>query len=99
MSVDETVIYDIGRNSQIDHNLAFYSYTSVMEGILDTKTTSILLEEFITEISVIVNDENINYDRLTVLVGEIEPLADKLDSRAMSFYLLGVNALLDMDDK
>ncbi|WP_345881031.1 AAA family ATPase [Shewanella algae] len=99
MSVDDTIIYDIGRNAQIDENLSFYSYSSVMEGILNTKPTSMLLDGVISEISEIANSKEINYDRLTRLVKKVEPLADKLDSREKSFYLLGVNALLDMEGK
>lgn len=95
MSVDDTVIYDIGRTSQVEENLSFYSYSSVMEGILDTKTTSMILEDTILEISQIANSENINLDRLKTLINKVAPLSDKLDSRAKSFYLLGVNALLD----
>lgn len=97
MSVDDTVIYDIGRTSQVEENLSFYSYSSVMEGILDTKTTSMILEDTILEISQIANSENINLDRLKILVNKVAPLQDKLDSRAKSFYLLGVNALLDQE--
>lgn len=98
MSVAGTVIYDIGRNSQIKEDLAFYSYSAVMEGILDTKTTSILIEEAISEIASLANSVEIDKDRLTYLVKKIEPLESKLDNRAKSFYLLGVNALLDMEE-
>lgn len=97
MSVDDTVIYDIGRNSQVEEDLSFYSYSSVMEGVLDTKTTSMILEDTISEISVIANSKSINFDRLKTLVDKVAPLADKLDSRAKSFYLVGVNALLDQE--
>jgi AAA15 family ATPase/GTPase len=97
MSVEDTVIYDIGRSSQIEENLSFYSYSSVMEGILDTKTTSKLLEDTILEISQVANSEKINFSRLKTLVKKVDPLADKLDSREKSFYLLGVNALLDQE--
>lgn len=98
MSVDDTVIYDIGRTSQVEENLSFYSYSSVMEGILDTKTTSMILEDTISEISLIANSEKVNFDRLKALLKKVDPLADKLDSREKSFYLLGVNALLDQEE-
>jgi predicted ATP-dependent endonuclease of OLD family len=97
MSVDDAVIYDLGRNSMIEENLSFYTYSSVMEGVLDTKTTSVLLEDIITEISCITNSDRPDYARLDYLVKKIEPLADKLDNRAKSFYLRGANALVDME--
>jgi AAA15 family ATPase/GTPase len=97
MSVDDTVVYDIGRNSQIEENLSFYSYSSVMEGILDTKTTSVLLEDAISKISTIVTSESVNYELLKSLVDKIMPLSDKLNDREKAFYLLGVNKLLDQE--
>lgn len=89
MSVDDTVVYDIGRSSQIEENLSFYSYSSVMEGILDTKTTSVLLEDAILKISTIVNSDNVDYKLLKSLVDKIMPLSDKLNDREKTFYLLG----------
>jgi len=97
MSVTNTVIFDIGRNSQVDENLSFYTYSSVMEGVLGTKTTSMLLEDTINEISKIANSDKKNYKKLSNLVGKIKPLEDKLDSRSKAFYLIGVNALLDKE--
>ncbi|MFT6047008.1 MAG: hypothetical protein ACI9WC_002721, partial [Arenicella sp.] len=72
-------------------------YSSIMEGILDTKTTSVLLEDAISKISTIVTSESVNYELLKSLVDKIMPLSDKLNDREKAFYLLGVNKLLDQE--
>lgn len=97
MSVNNAVIFDISRNEQVDEDLSLYSYSAVMEGLLGTKTTSLLLDDLIMEISNLVNSEGKDYAKLRHLVDKIKPLESKLDSRSKAFYLLGVNALLDME--
>ena len=97
MSVDDTIIYDIGKCSQIEEDLSFYSYSAVMEGLLSTKTTSLILEETIFEISKIVNSDSKDFEKLKELINKVKPLADKLESREKVFYLLGVNVLLDQE--
>ncbi len=97
MSVTDAVIFDVSRNEQIDENLSLYSYTSVIEGLLGTKTNSSSLNDLILEISQLVNAKFKDYVRLTELVDKLSPLEDKLDSRAKAFYLMGVNALLDRE--
>ena len=99
MSVNDAVIFDVSRNEQVDEDLSLYSYSAVMEGLLGTKTTSLLLDDLIMEISNLVNSENTDYAKLENLVDKIKPLENKLDSRSKAFYLLGVNALLDMEQE
>ena len=98
MSVDEAVIYDIGRNKQVENDLSLYSYSSVMEGILGTKTTSKILDDIISQIAEIVNSDKINYSQLADLIEKVKPLEKKLESREHAFYLRGVSALLDQED-
>lgn len=97
MSLNDAVIFDIGRSSQVDEDLSFFTYSAVMEGILGTKTTSMLLEDIILEISELTNSQTIDYSKLDALIDKVRPLEDKLDSRSKSFYLKGVNTLLDRE--
>ena len=97
-SLSDVVIYDIGKNSQMNENISFLPYTAVMEGLLGTKTTSIAAENTILEISKLVNSESIDYERLEILVDRITPIEDKLDKQSRVFYLLGRNKLLDKEE-
>jgi len=97
MSVNNAVVFDISRNEQIDEDLSLYSHTSVIEGLLGTKTTSILLDNLISEITDLINSGSNDYQKLENLINKVKPLENKLDSRSKAFYLLGVNALLDME--
>ncbi len=98
MSGDNAVIFDMEKNSQMDEDLSFYSYSAVLEGVLGIKPTSLLLENRISELSEITNSERIERSRLEQLINEIEPLSDMLNNREKSFYLKAVNVLADMDE-
>lgn len=98
MSVDDAVVYDLSSNSQIDENLSLFSYSSVMEGVLDTKATSVILDSTIDKISKIVNSTEIDFKLLRSLVNKIKPLESKLGVRERAFYLRGENALLDEEN-
>ncbi|MBU6957576.1 ATP-binding protein [Pseudomonas sp. CVAP len=95
MSVDDAVIFDIGRNQQVDEDLSLYSYSAVMEGVLGTRTTSKLLDEIISRIASIVNSGDVNSEELSGLLEKIRPVEGKLDSQSRAFYMKGMNALLD----
>jgi hypothetical protein len=97
MSVNDAVIFDVSRNEQVDEDLSLCPYSAIMEGLLGTKTTSLLLDNLILEISQLASTENKDYERLKYLVDKIRPVENKLDSRSKAFYLLGINALLDME--
>jgi predicted ATPase len=97
MSVDDAVIFDISRNQQVDEDLSLYSYSSVMEGLLRTKTTSKLLDEVILKIASTVNSDVINYDELRGLLEKVKPVEAKLDSQSKAFYMKGVSALVDKE--
>lgn len=97
MSVNDMAIYDLGQNNQLDVDLSFHSYSSVMEGILKTKPTSKLLDNVISEIASIVNSENRNYELLEGLIDKIRPIEKNLTLEYKSFFLLGENALLNKE--
>jgi predicted ATP-binding protein involved in virulence len=98
MSVDNAVIFDMETNAQMEEDLSFYSYSAVLEGVLGIKPTSLIVENTISELSEIINSQNINRQKLEKLINTVEPLSDKLNNREKSFYLQAVNALADMDD-
>lgn len=98
MSVNDAVIFDMETNAQMEEDLSFYSYSAVLEGVLGIKPTSLIVENTISELSKIINSQNINRQELEKLINIIEPLSDKLNNREKSFYLQAVNALADMDD-
>ncbi|MDN3637362.1 AAA family ATPase [Simiduia curdlanivorans] len=96
-SAEDTVIFDLTRNSQVDEDISMYSYSAIIQGLLGAKPTSLLLEESINEIAEIINSDNIDYSRLEILVNKLKPNEDKLDSKSKSFFLMGENALLDKE--
>jgi len=98
MSVDDAVIFDMETNAQMEEDLSFYSYSAVLEGVLGIKPTSLIVENTISELSEIINSQNIDRQKLENLINVVEPLSDKLNNREKSFYLQAVNALADMDD-
>ncbi|WP_170096480.1 AAA family ATPase [Photobacterium angustum] len=97
MSAQDTIIFDLTKNEQIDEDISLYSHTSVIKGLLGTKTTSARLEEYVNEIATIVNTDNVNYERLEVLVRKLRSVENTLDSQSKAFYLMGENALLDKE--
>lgn len=97
MSVNDAVIFDVSRNEQIDEDLSLCPYSAIMEGLLGTKTTSLLLDNLILEISQLADSKN-DYEKLKFLLDKIRPIENKLDSRSKAFYSLGINALLDMEE-
>lgn len=99
MSVKNTKIFDIGKNSLIDDDLSLYSYSAVMEGLFGTKTTSVLLEKMILDIAETVEEEPVDYVELEKMVDQIKPIEDKLDIKSRAFYMIGVNKLLDYWNK
>ncbi|MBE4587239.1 AAA family ATPase [Vibrio navarrensis] len=97
MSAKDTIIFDLTKNEQIDEDISLYSHTAVIQGLLGTKTTSTRLEEYVNEIATIVNTDNIDYERLEVLVRKLRSVENTLDSQSKAFYLMGENALLDKE--
>lgn len=97
MSAKDAIIFDLTKNEQIDEDISLYSHTAVIQGLLGTKTTSARLEEYVNEIATIVNTDNINYERLEVLVRKLRSVENTLDSQSKAFYLMGENALLDKE--
>ena len=99
MSVDNAVIFDLEKNEQIDEDLSSYSYSAVLEGILGIKPTSLLVEKTFSDLSEIMNSNNVDRNKLEQLINEIKPISDKLNNREKSFYLQGVDVLSDMDSE
>lgn len=98
MSVNDTVIFDLASNSTIDEDLSLYSYSTVLEGLLGTKSTSIILDKIIVDIAKNTNKKIVDKKQLEELIMKINPVEEKLDARDKAFYLLGVNTLIDMED-
>lgn len=94
-SVQNAVIFDLGRNQSIDEDLSFYPYSSVMKGVLSTKTTSIVLDEMINELSTEMQKNPIGTEKIKKLVRALEPFEEELDPTSKAFYLKGVNYILD----
>ncbi|KPA54165.1 hypothetical protein VT25_03775 [Photobacterium leiognathi subsp. mandapamensis] len=97
MSAEDTVIYDLSKNEQIDDDISLFSHTSIIEGLLDTKPSSQKLDKYINELAEIINSEDINYARLEVLLNKLRAGFNTLDSKSKSFFMLGENALLDRE--
>jgi len=93
MSLDDVKIFDISKNSLIEEDLSLYSYSSIMEGLFDTKPTSIILNDIILDIAKIVNEKPINYDSLTDLITKVKPNVRFLDIQSKVYYTLGLEAL------
>lgn len=98
MSGENTVVFDMEKNEQMDEDLSFYSYSAVLEGVLGIKPTSLQLEDTIAKVAEVMNSETIERSRLEQLISELEPLSDKLNNREKSFYLKALNVLADMDE-
>ncbi|PSW27573.1 hypothetical protein C9J19_15380 [Photobacterium phosphoreum] len=97
MSAEDTVIYDLSKNEQIDDDISLFSHTSIIEGLLDTKPSSQKLDKYISELAEIINSEDINYERLEVLLNKLRGGFNTLDNKSKSFFMLGENALLDKE--
>ena len=97
MSVDDSVIFDLSSNSQVNDDLSLYPYGAILKGLLGTKPTSIHLDRIIKEISELTNSSTPDYGALQILIDKIEPIEEKLDSASKAFYMRGVNTLLDRE--
>jgi predicted ATP-binding protein involved in virulence len=93
MSISETVIFDLGKNEQITDDLSYYTYSSVMEGLLDTKVISLTLEKNILEIARILESGTKDLSRLKELVYRIKGQENFLDSKSKAFFLMGLTAV------
>lgn len=96
-SAEDTVIFDLSKNEQIDDDISMFSHTSIIEGLLDTKPTSQRLDKYISELAKIVNSNDIDRSRLEFLLDKLRGSLNNLDSKSKSFFMLGENALLDKD--
>jgi predicted ATP-binding protein involved in virulence len=93
MSTRDSVVFDLGKSEQIDDNLSYYTYSSVMEGLLGTKVISVILEKDIIEIAHILQCENKDLKRLEELINKIKEQENYLDSKSKAFFLMGITAL------
>lgn len=97
MSAEDTVIYDLSKNEQIDDDISLFSHTAIIEGLLETKSYSQKLDQYINELAKIVDSRDINYVRLEVLLDKLRGGFSTLDNKSKSFFMLGENALLDRE--
>lgn len=96
-SVKDSITFDLGRNQAVDEDLSLFSYSSVMEGLLSTKTTSVILDETIKDLVTALSESPKDYEKLEKITSRIKPFEDQLDKRSRAFYLKGMNSLLDKD--
>ena len=97
MSAEDSVIFDLSKNEQIDEDISMYSHTSIIEGLLETKTTSQRLDKYTRELAEIVSSDDINYPRLETILNKLRGNYSTLDSKSKSFFMMGESALLDKE--
>lgn len=94
-STDDTTIFDLANNEQIEKDISLYSYSSVMEGLLGTKPTSIILDDTIAEISEASTNQSVDINRLNALLLKVKSSYNELDTASKASYLFGLNVLQD----
>ena len=93
-SVDDAIIYDLSKNEQLE-DLSMYSYEAILKGLLGVDISSEILNAHVDELVNLMEQNPINWDRLDILIKEIEPDEDKLDVRSQAFLALAKNKRLD----
>lgn len=86
MSVDDAIIYDISKMELVD-NVSLYSYDSVLEGIFNVLPISLVLEEKIKRLKILINDYDVNKEEIKLLISQIKPMENQLDSESKYHFL------------
>jgi predicted ATP-binding protein involved in virulence len=95
-SVEDAIIYDLGKNQVITEDISLYSYSSVMNGLLQTPPTSVVLEKHINALSNEVSKPKPDIALIQSLVSKIEPSESMLDVVSKAYYVAARAKLVDM---
>lgn len=98
MSVNDVVMYDLSKNDQIG-DVSLYSYESVAEGIFDTLPISMILEDKIRELAILVKDKKSNTEDLKRLIKILKPVEHNLDTESQFFFTQAEIEVLKRDVK
>ena len=83
-SVVQTVIYDLSRREQVE-DLSKYSIEAVLEGLFDVPSSSNILQNKINDIANQIEEDEIDFDKLRILLAEVEKNIDVLDEESKFF--------------
>lgn len=96
-SSSDIVIYDISSNSIVDEDITLFSYTSIIEGLLGTKTKSIILDDTINEILNELKSKNLDIEHTKTLLKKLEGSIESLDAKSKVVYQTAINAIQDQE--
>lgn len=96
-SSSDIVIYDISSNSIVEEDITLFSYTSIIEGLLGTKTKSIVLDDTINEILNELKSENLDIEYTKSLLKKLEGSIGNLDAKSKVVYQTAINAIQDQE--
>ncbi|QZA52598.1 AAA family ATPase [Pseudomonas sp. 2hn] len=98
-SSSQVVIYDISSNSIIEEDITLYSYSAIVEGLLDTNTKSISLESLTKKLIEVLKSEYSTSSQIKPLLTKLESSYDHLDNRSKVVYEHALNILQDREQK
>ena len=94
-SVNNALIYDVGKQEQTNDSLSLYSYSSIMEGIFDTATSSIELDEKIKNLCSLLEKEHRNLDEISAITKELAKHKGQVDIKSRAFITLAENFIAE----
>lgn len=94
-SIDDAVIYDLSNYCTIEEDISLYSYSAVMQGLLGTRPTSVILDKIIKGLAACLDSPTINTDELKELLKKITESLSSLDTGTKALYQRGINTLLE----
>ncbi|WP_159096858.1 AAA family ATPase [Pseudovibrio sp. Alg231-02] len=97
MSMQNAVIYDLSSKELISEDLSLYSYSAILQGLLQVPSISNRLVDLVEELTSILNSESIDFERLKEVTSILKSAESNLDKRSRAFLLKGENALLDSE--
>lgn len=98
-SSSEVVIYDLSSNTIIDEDITFYSYSAIVEGLLETNTKSLSLESLTQKLIEVLKSEYSTSSQIKPLLTKLESSYDHLDNRSKVVYAHALNILQDREQK
>ncbi|WP_367599278.1 AAA family ATPase [Pseudomonas fulva] len=96
-STDNAVIFDLTSNEVVEEDISLYSYSAVMQGLLGTKPTSIVLDQTIRKLSYLLDSKDDNIDEIKNLASKLKDSLESLDTPSKIVYQLSVNKILERD--
>jgi len=95
-SVNDAIIYDLSKLEQLD-DLSMYSYEAITKGLLGEKTESEIMTDVLTDLENALTGEPVDLDVLRSILAKMEPYTEKMNPRARSFYIIGLNKVLEKE--